>query len=103
MPVVIKSLLPISISAFVKAIGSVTTYPDILGLPVKELNTPSNASVIPNPAIVVGLLPKFAQVTSVIPYPAIVVGLPVKLAKDTVVKKLLKFGGVYVNTPLELL
>ena len=84
--------------------GSVIPYPDILlGLPVRELNTPSNASVIPNPAIVVGLPPKFAQVTSVIPYPAIVVGLPVKLAKDTVVKKLLKFGGVYVNTPLELL
>ena len=81
MPVVIKSLLPISISAFVKAMGSVIPYPDILlGLPVR-VNTPSNASVIPNPAIVVGLLPKFAQVTSVIPYPAIVVGLPVKLAK----------------------
>ena len=48
MPVVIKLLLPISMFAFVNAIGSVIPYPDIVvGLPERLLKAPSKASVIP--------------------------------------------------------
>ena len=61
-------------SAFVKAIGSVIPYPDIVvGLPLRELKAPSKASVIPYPAIVVGLLVRSLKT------PLNKVGLPVRL------------------------
>ena len=43
--------------ALLAVIASVIPYPAIVvGVPANELNIPSNASVIPKPAIVVGLL-----------------------------------------------